>query len=68
MSGLTVLTPMGCIGNRGMQPEAFLEALDRWNPQAIAVDAGSFDLEPSYALPAGVTVRLVDTLVASPVV
>lgn len=48
MNQLTVLTPTGCIGNRGMYPEAFINALEESNPQVMAVDGGSFDLGPYY--------------------
>ncbi len=48
MRELTVLTPTGCIGNRGLHREALVAALDQEKPSAIAVDGGSFDIGPWY--------------------
>jgi Acyclic terpene utilisation family protein AtuA len=45
---VVTLTPTGCIGNRGMHEEAFLDSLDRARPDVIGVDAGSFDCGPWY--------------------
>ena len=48
MNTVTVLTPTGCIGNRGIFKEAFIEALDANKPDVVAVDGGSFDIGPWY--------------------
>ena len=48
MEEVKVLTPTGCIGNRGLHREALLAALDAEKPGAIAVDAGSLDCGPWY--------------------
>ena len=45
---IVVMTPTGCIGNRGIHRETFLRALDERAPDVIAVDAGSLDPGPSY--------------------
>lgn len=45
---MKVCTPTGCIGNRGINKEAFRACLDSENPDVIAVDAGSLDLGPWY--------------------
>jgi hypothetical protein len=45
---VVTLTPTGCIGNRGMNEEAFLASLDAAKPAVLAVDAGSFDCGPWY--------------------
>lgn len=48
MKTVTVLTPTGCIGNRGIFKEAFIRALEAHKPDVIAVDGGSFDIGPWY--------------------
>ena len=48
MDEIKVLTPTGCIGNRGIHREAFIAALDNERPDAIAADAGSLDCGPWY--------------------
>jgi len=48
MREVTVVTPTGCIGNRGICKEAFEETLDSEKPHCIAVDAGSLDCGPWY--------------------
>ena len=48
MRELTVLTPTGCIGNRGLHEEALIKALDDMKPGVIAVDGGSLDPGPWY--------------------
>ena len=48
MEEVTVLTPTGCIGNRGIHHEAFIDALDETRPDVIAADAGSLDCGPWY--------------------
>ena len=48
MEELTVLTPTGCIGNRGLHREALIAALDAEKPNAMAVDGGSLDCGPWY--------------------
>ena len=48
MDEIRVLTPTGCIGNRGIHREAFIAALDTERPDAIAADAGSLDCGPWY--------------------
>ena len=48
MDEVKVLTPSGCIGNRGIHHEALVAALDAEKPDAIAVDAGSLDCGPWY--------------------
>ena len=48
MEEITVLTPTGCIGNRGLHREALIAALDAEKPNAMAVDAGSLDCGPWY--------------------
>lgn len=45
---LTVVTPVGCIGNRGVDRDALREAVTRHGAEAIAVDAGSIDCGPWY--------------------
>jgi hypothetical protein len=44
----TVLTPTGCIGNRGIHRETLLEVLEHEPVDAIASDAGSLDCGPWY--------------------
>ncbi len=48
MDEVRVLTPTGCIGNRGIHRDALVAALDSERPHAIAVDAGSLDCGPWY--------------------
>ena len=48
MDEVTVLTPTGCIGNRGIHRDAFVEALEETRPDVIAADAGSLDCGPWY--------------------
>jgi len=52
MRETVVLTPTGCIGNRGIHPETFLKALDEVKPQVLAMDGGSLD-PGAYYLGAG---------------
>ncbi|MBI4506953.1 MAG: acyclic terpene utilization AtuA family protein [Chloroflexi bacterium] len=48
MREVCVLTPTGCIGNRGTHKESFLRALADEQPDVIATDAGSLDPGPYY--------------------
>ena len=48
MDEVTVLTPTGCIGNRGLHSEALAASLDAERPDVIAADAGSLDCGPWY--------------------
>ena len=48
MDECVVLTPTGCIGNRGIHGPTFWKALDEYKVQAIASDAGSYDPGPHY--------------------
>jgi hypothetical protein len=48
MSDVTVITPVGCVGNRGVDPAALAIAMDRYGPHALAMDAGSMDCGPWY--------------------
>ena len=48
MDEITVLTPTGCIGNRGIHQEALVRALDNARPDVMAMDAGSLDCGPWY--------------------
>lgn len=48
MDQVTVVTPVGCIGNRGVDPNALREAMTRFKPDALAMDAGSMDCGPWY--------------------
>lgn len=43
-----MLTPTGCIGNRGIHRDSFIKGLEEERPDAIAVDAGSLDPGPYY--------------------
>ncbi|MBI3069307.1 MAG: acyclic terpene utilization AtuA family protein [Betaproteobacteria bacterium] len=52
MKEAVVLTPTGCIGNRGIHRETFLRALDEVKPQVLAMDGGSLD-PGAYYLGAG---------------
>lgn len=44
----TILTPTGCIGNRGIDRRLLQNAIIAERPDAIAVDAGSADCGPWY--------------------
>ena len=48
MEQVTVITPVGCIGNRGVDKDAFIRAIDETQPHALAMDAGSMDCGPWY--------------------
>jgi hypothetical protein len=48
MESITIITPTGCIGNRGIDREALAAAVAAEAPHAIAVDAGSIDCGPWY--------------------
>ena len=48
MDQVTVITPVGCIGNRGVDKEAFIRAIEETKPDALAMDAGSMDCGPWY--------------------
>lgn len=48
MTEITIVTPVGCIGNRGVDPTALSTALDKYRPHALAMDAGSMDCGPWY--------------------
>lgn len=48
MDSVTVITPTGCIGNRGIDRRAMAAAVAAEGPHAIAVDAGSADCGPWY--------------------
>lgn len=48
MNAVTVVTPTGCIGNRGVDRAALRRAVVAENADAIAVDAGSVDCGPWY--------------------
>lgn len=52
MRETVVLTPTGCIGNRGIHRESFLRALDEVKPHVLAMDGGSLD-PGAYYLGAG---------------
>ena len=43
MREAVVMTPTGCIGNRGIHSETFIKALDEVKPQVLAMDGGSLD-------------------------
>lgn len=45
---IVVVTPTGCIGNRGIDREGFIDVLDRESPDVVAVDSGSLDCGPWY--------------------
>lgn len=47
-SELKIITPVGCIGNRGVDKESFTSAVVSERPDAIAVDAGTMDCGPWY--------------------
>ena len=48
MSETTVITPVGCIGNRGVDSKALAQAMEKYCPDALAMDAGSMDCGPWY--------------------
>lgn len=48
MDPITIVTPTGCIGNRGIHKESFQEVLQNERPDAVASDAGSLDCGPWY--------------------
>ena len=48
MDQVTVITPVGCIGNRGVDKEALESAVKKTDPHALAMDAGSMDCGPWY--------------------
>ena len=48
MNSVTVVTPTGCIGNRGVDREALRRAVVEGGADVIAVDAGSVDCGPWY--------------------
>jgi len=48
MSEITIVTPVGCIGNRGVDSNALEHAMLHYRPQALAMDAGSMDCGPWY--------------------
>lgn len=48
MRTVTVITPTGCIGNRGVDRRALEQAVEAERPDVIAVDAGSIDCGPWY--------------------
>lgn len=47
-NSVVVVTPSGCIGNRGIDREAFVAVLEREQPDVVAVDSGSLDCGPWY--------------------
>ena len=48
MNAVTIVTPTGCIGNRGIDRAALRRAVVEGKADAIAVDAGSIDCGPWY--------------------
>jgi hypothetical protein len=48
MNVVTIVTPTGCIGNRGIDEKALRNCIRMSRPDAIAVDAGSIDCGPWY--------------------
>src|SRR5687767_12837790 len=52
MRETVVLTPTGCIGNRGIHAETFIKALEEVTPDVLAMDGGSLD-PGAYYLGAG---------------
>lgn len=48
MNPITIVTPTGCIGNRGIHKESFQEVIQKERPDAVASDAGSLDCGPWY--------------------
>ncbi|MBM3952792.1 MAG: hypothetical protein FJ311_15245, partial [Rhodospirillales bacterium] len=47
-TAITIVTPTGCIGNRGIDRATFAAVVAEAKPDAIAVDAGSIDCGPWY--------------------
>jgi hypothetical protein len=45
---ITVVTPTGCIGNRGIHKESFQAVIRDEKPHVVASDAGSLDCGPWY--------------------
>ncbi|MFX0198789.1 MAG: acyclic terpene utilization AtuA family protein, partial [Candidatus Hodarchaeota archaeon] len=48
MDEITIVTPTGCIGNRGTHKETFQKVMEEEHPDAVASDAGSLDCGPWY--------------------
>lgn len=48
MNEITIVTPTGCIGNRGIHKETFQRVIAEEHPDAVASDAGSLDCGPWY--------------------
>jgi hypothetical protein len=48
MDELTIVTPVGCIGNRGVDAKALAQSMEKYRPSALAMDAGSMDCGPWY--------------------
>ncbi len=48
MKPITIVTPTGCIGNRGIHRESFQHVIESERPDAVASDAGSLDCGPWY--------------------
>lgn len=48
MDEITIVTPVGCIGNRGVDNNALKLAMASYKPNALAMDAGSMDCGPWY--------------------
>ena len=48
MKPITIVTPTGCIGNRGIHKESFQNVMQQERPDAVASDAGSLDCGPWY--------------------
>ena len=48
MDQVTTITPVGCIGNRGVDKDALIRAIDETQPHVLAMDAGSMDCGPWY--------------------
>jgi Acyclic terpene utilisation family protein AtuA len=45
---ISVVTPVGCIGNRGVEAGALAKAIATARPACLAMDAGSLDCGPWY--------------------
>lgn len=45
---VTIITPVGCVGNRGVDVSALQSAIQQYHPHAMAMDAGSMDCGPWY--------------------
>jgi len=45
---IKIVTPTGCIGNRGIHKESFQDVMQWEKPDAVATDAGSLDCGPWY--------------------